>query len=233
MIPFPREFFLYAAFSDEIKLNNRHFLSANSIKLLEQLHETIKTQDFIINTDAILFRAQIGSTEKTGTFGRAPFPPERMLPIGIIQSAGRINGASIPCLYLASDETTALSEVRPSVGDLVTLANFRPTKELRIARLYDPESTQTGEKNTSGSFIELLENEFSKPLRTSDSDLNYLPTQVISSFLKNHNYDGISFRSSLSDGINYGIFDISMAECCDRRLVEIIKIEHKFIPRHH
>ena len=52
---------------------------------------------------------------------------------------------------------------------------------------------------------------FSKPVNAHDQDKDYIPTQVISEFFKRENFDGIKYKSLLSEGNNYAIFDLNAA----------------------
>src|ERR1039457_5941384 len=45
---------------------------------------------------------------------------------------GRVNTVGIPCLYLASNQRTAMSEVRPWVGSHISLAQFKVTHDCEV-----------------------------------------------------------------------------------------------------
>lgn len=72
--------------------------------------------------------------------------------------------------------------------------------------------------------------ELGKTLRRSDSDLDYLPTQYISDFIKSikHNnvneYSGIEYNSVMYEkGYNLAIFDPELFECIN---TEVYRIEN-------
>ncbi|WP_074572394.1 RES family NAD+ phosphorylase [Selenomonas ruminantium] len=70
--------------------------------------------------------------------------------------------------------------------------------------------------------------EISKPQRRNDSKVEYLPTQFIAEFIKGEKYDGVGYRSTISDkGINIALFDEGLVECIDVNTVEISSIEYK------
>ncbi|GBQ94358.1 hypothetical protein AA23498_2004 [Acetobacter nitrogenifigens DSM 23921 = NBRC 105050] len=53
-------------------------------------------------------------------------------------SAGRMNRAGVSVLYVASEIDTALAEIRPHPGHTISVAGFRPTRSLRVARFDVP-----------------------------------------------------------------------------------------------
>ena len=64
----------------------------------------------------IITRAQIGMLKQDvfePSDGRKPFESQRMKPKTDAAKEGLVNPKGIPCLYVATDETTAISEVRP------------------------------------------------------------------------------------------------------------------------
>jgi hypothetical protein len=50
----------------------------------------------------------------------------------------------------------------------------------------------------------------SKPVLPHKKDLEYLPTQYLCELIKDTNFDGIAFKSSLGKGDNYVIFNDSL-----------------------
>jgi len=67
--------------------------------------------------------------------------------------------------------------------------------------------------------------EIAKPLRRSDSPLEYLPTQYIAEFIKSKKYDGVEFASTIRQGgYNLAVFDESLFECVDVETVEVSEV---------
>jgi hypothetical protein len=106
-----------------------------------------------IEKGTTFWRAQLGYTQKPGhplsevvpaghpipEFFRGvsspflgPHDRERMMPFPDKAREGRVNPKGIPCLYLATDPHTAMSEVRPSVGSYISLAEFVTERELKL-----------------------------------------------------------------------------------------------------
>lgn len=50
---------------------------------------------------------------------------------------GRVNPRGIPCLYAASNLETAVAEVRPWLGALVSVAQLSPVRLLRLVNCSD------------------------------------------------------------------------------------------------
>ncbi len=70
--------------------------------------------------------------------------------------------------------------------------------------------------------------EVAKPLRRSDSALEYLPTQYIAEFIKSQGYDGVEYASTLREGgYNIAVFDERLFECVSVNTVEVKKIQYE------
>lgn len=81
-------------------------------------------------------------------------------------------------------------------------------------------------------FIQTLQKEISLPIRKLDKQLDYIPTQYISEFIKSLGFDGVEYQSSLySDGYNLAIFNPEKLDCRTTQVYEIENIEfyHKEI----
>ncbi len=128
---------------------------------------------------------------------------------------------------------TAISEVRASAFDYVTIGTFAAKrKDIKVVNLsgfdqispflYDDELEKFA---ANRSVFKEIAAEIAKPLRRSDSPLEYLPTQFIAEFIKSEGYNGVEYASTLhQDGSNLAIFDESLFECIDVKTVEVSKI---------
>ena len=139
--------------------------------------------------------------------------------------AGRANCERMIYLYLASDEMTAASEVRPIRNEKVSIATLISQRELRIADLSYTMFETIEEEHQTLAF--LLTDAFSKP---NNGDLiEYLPTQIISQYLKKLGYDGLKYNSSLyGKGRNYVIFKPDEFIPLSSNLYELSDICHEF-----
>ena len=76
--------------------------------------------------------------------------------------------------------------------------------------------------------LEAIRYDLSKPLRRYDTELEYIPTQLICEYCKRNNADGICFNSSLhSGGVNYVLFNPDDAKCTSVVSREIKSIQIK------
>lgn len=156
-------------------------------------------------------------------------------PVGK-RKPGRVNPEGISVLYLASDEKTALCEVRASAFDFVSVGQFRLKKDISVVNI-------SGLNNISSAlYASGLESlaantkvfrdvaqEIAKPLRRNDSSLEYLPTQYITEFIKSKSYSGVTYASTMgTGGINIAVFDGTLFECIAVHNVEIKKIEYLY-----
>lgn len=141
-------------------------------------------------------------------------------PIGK-SSHGRANPAGIPYLYLASDQNTAVSEVRPHTGEVACVAAFEVADALEIVDLRNPRGTaspflledeqQVGLLRRSMDFLALLGEELTRPVLPSAAHIDYLPSQYLCEFVKHCNFDGVLYRSSVGTGFNLALFDPARA----------------------
>ncbi len=154
--------------------------------------------------------------------------------------AGRANPLGISYLYIADDIKTTLYEARASLFDYVTIGEFRLREVIKVINLrgdtYDPiilaEQGELEDFLIHLPFITKLEQELSKPRRRSDNELDYLPTQYLSEFIKSIGFDGVEYQSSLyQKGYNLAIFNPDKFECIKVAVFEIenIDIKHKKI----
>lgn len=219
-------------FAKEIKSTNRFFIQ-NALDL-EILSDLLVRYEKEYKRGKIFFRARI-SENKDGfkiVDMKNPLPQKA--------TAGRANPLGISYLYISNDVKTTLYEARVSLFDFVTVGTFRLKEDIKVINLrgdtYDP--IMLSEKGLLEDFlihlpfISKLEEELSKPRRRSDKELDYLPTQYLSEFIKSIGFDGVEFQSSLyPQGYNLAIFNAAKFECIKVEVFDIEKIEltHKLI----
>lgn len=212
-------------FREELKHKNRFFpINAPGKAHLEPfgkhlgviLHPSPGTHKF--------YRARVNSTNKPYPISKMRKPPEKLA------TSGRANPYGIPYLYVASTIETAISEIRGHKGEMVTVAEFQLKHKIELIDLRDPINTISPfELNDEYEiellyknmpFLTLLGNEISKPVIPREANLEYLPSQYLCELLKHIGYHGIVFKSSISDGNNYVIFN-------DKRLKGIATYNYK------
>jgi len=195
-------------FKKELQYKNRFFLQSDS--KMEVISELLEGMVEVLSIEDTVFRARISQDKEKLEC------PMMGKPDAMNATAGRANPQGIPYLYLASDFTTALAEVRPELNQKTTVAEFEIIKKLNCIdlRKYKAQSPfKFGEKLKqyvdNSVLLAILGHELSKPVNSSDSFFEYLPTQYISEFIKSKGYDGILYQSSVGDGYNIVIFEES------------------------
>lgn len=148
---------------------------------------------------------------------------------------GRANPRGISYLYLSSKLKTTFHEVRAGVHDYVTVAEFRILKELKVIdfTLLDKISPFIDENFDETLYIINRQNlsrihrEILKPLRTGESDLNYLPTQYIVDYIRSLGYEGIKYDSSRDrEGFNLALFSEEKVVCEKVNLFKIDSVHY-------
>jgi hypothetical protein len=202
-----------------------------------------------LNKDSVLWRAQLGCTvNDKQAFGqdiplgcdhllrKVPYPEARMKPLSYRASEGRVNPKGIPVLNLSRDRKTAMSEVRPSIGDSISIAKFRLIRDISIVNcsLHDP-NVVCGEhgdppEQREDSVWKMIDEAYSKPVSPSDQTAEYAPTQILAEAFKAEAFDGIAFKSSVSDALNIALFDLDLAKCGKVELAEAKSLKYTFRP---
>ncbi|UVO08696.1 RES family NAD+ phosphorylase [Pectobacterium polonicum] len=239
----------YWDFKYSVDNKQRYILDKESNYFLNSIVDTCGDRERFLKKGSIFWRAQNGHDWRTyyqndPNTGEdihiddipIPFPKDRMKPLVDSAAEGRANSKGIPCLYVATDKETAMSEVRPWLGAILSVAQLRLTRDLRVLdfsveqgkdnfHIYFQEPTQ--EKITKAVWSD-IDNAFSQPTKASDLKSEYAPTQIISEFIKSKGYDGIAYKSALAEGHNICLFDLKSADIINCSIYEPIKINFDF-----
>ena len=137
--------------------------------------------------------------------------------------AQRNNYKGASYLYLSEDKYTACAEIRPGISSLISLAEFKTLKPLRIFDFASDRpvdiSLPTGNKVIY--FPELISEimyQFSVPVA---DEKEYDPSQYISDYVRKYGFDGIRYKSMNSQGYCYTLFNCSedRVKYCSSELV--------------
>ena len=138
---------------------------------------------------------------------------------------GRANAKGVICLYAAKEEITAISEIQPTNGQIVSVAEIELKNDLNLFNFNFYEAFNENQELLEKSLPEIKEklgisfdklriifetisDFFSKPY-LENPDI-YLSTQYLSEYIKSKGFDGLVFKSSLHEnGINIVLFDTS------------------------
>jgi RES domain-containing protein len=139
--------------------------------------------------------------------------------------AGRANQAQQPVLYLASNRSTALAEVRPWKGAAVAIAEVKTKQRLLLVDLSQVRPVK------SPFFTDLLKwridlanllyrlgQDMSRPVMPHEREILYKPTQLLALMIQATRYDGCIYPSAMGSRKNYVLFDT--------QAVEVLNIEH-------
>ena len=181
-----------------------------------------------------IYRARIGSRTE-GFSSDLPLAAEQMgAPPRELARSGRINPPGIPFLYTALEEATAVAEIRPWKGALVTVAKFVLPAELRMADLLAVPGFQSPfgipdlfSQVESRSLLRRLASELMKPVAPGASDVDYVPTQYLSEVIRNEGFDGIKYPSALGPDANLVVFDPKPLTAESVRLVVVADVHYK------
>ncbi|MGR6831376.1 RES family NAD+ phosphorylase [Aliivibrio wodanis] len=218
-----------------------HLRHESRFSLPEKLQHTVKlfcehqfAHATILKQGKEFWRARVNHHGITEAFGvsQVGAPPKGMA------GSGRINPAGISYLYGASDKETALSEVRPWKGAIVTVANFTLKREVKVADFVQdiptPNVAEVGLNEFSDHLMRSLISQilqgkyFSAPAHAHD-DYAYLASQYIAEQLKNMGLDGIKYPSVLSEtGENICLFDPTIGEFEKTATVTVKKVSYDF-----
>lgn len=112
---------------------------------------------------------------------------------------------------MSEDPVTPVYEVRPIIGDTVSVAKFKLQKEVRLYDLtFDIHDIENDEVVELPRLYNTIAAMFSR-LYNGDAS-KYLPTQYIAEEIKNMGFDGLRFRSSLNKN-SYNVVLFNPDDC--------------------
>lgn len=226
-------------FEREVTRHSRYVRSSQAAYFLEAVLATCQGRLSTIGAGTVFWRAQIGHrwTDDVAAGKRIPLPhPEaRMKPWDDRAYEGRVNPKGIPCLYFATDRESAMSEVRPGIGSVVSVARFEAIRELvvvdcsRFAQPFDREVVQNEGEDIENLVWSHIDYAFSRPVVRSDNTAGYAATQILAEAFKIEGYDGIIYKTAFSqDGHNVAFFDLNCASFLDASLFRVREVQFKF-----
>lgn len=209
---------------DEMMYANRWFLDVSiDLERLRQLLDLLMAPELPLQW----FRARMRTEDEIFPIDKMGAPPKRRA------SHGRANPAGIPYLYLGSKPETAAAEIRPHTGEVACVADFT-IPEIRAVDLRHPrklvspfiltDASEIGQLRADLPFLERLGDELTRPVMPSGAAIDYIPSQYLCEFIKTCGFDGVVYRSSVSDGINLALFDPDKATGGTVSLFDVIKV---------
>jgi len=174
----------------------------------------------------VLFRARAGfdATETTAK-------PYSGVDIGAPPKceAGRVNEKNQRVLYCADQQATAVSEVRPYRGELVSVCEIKLLTTVQIADLehglVSPNPFTTRHLRHELEIYKVLRRfaeQLAKPLDRRDDDADYVPCRYLANRIRSAGLGGIRYGSAMQGkGSNVVLFDPAVGEVLPSGLVRV------------
>ena len=231
----------YWTFERAVKRQNRYFRNDVIEEFLQTVLETSEKRKRKLPKKSYLWRAQLGHGSEPYYQDDeyiddipAPYPPERMTPLINEAPEGRANPKGISYLYTATTKETAMAEVRPWIGSLISVGQFETNREMVVidCSLYHDRTViylqEPDPEERERAVWSDIDRAFSKPLTNNDKIADYVPTQIIAELFKCNGYDGIVYKSMLGKGYNIVLFDVESAKLVNCFLFEVEKLSFSF-----
>lgn len=214
----------------------RYVWNAEVEEFLETLAETATGRVTIVPRGGMLWRAQLGHDWGPEEVGGGPscYGVDRMKPRPRQSPEGRAKPKGISYLYLATERDTAMAELRPHKGAMISIAQFVVLREIRIVDssedkrapflLKDEPSPEERATYVWGD----IDRAFSRPVARADDRAEYAPTQVLAELFKSLGFDGIAYQSGLGEGHNLALFDLDAADQINGIVYQPTKVEYEF-----
>lgn len=227
-------------FSHEVRRGTRYVGKRSIDQFLEILGSQTRRRKSLVKKGQIFWRGQLGCTEGPHFEDDQyicdvpwPYEPVRMTPLNGRAKEGRANPKGIPYLYCTDQLETAIAEVRPWIGSLVSVGQFRIARSLKLVSCFVftkprrilPKGIPPNDWDKAVWWD--IDRAFSRPVSLSDDTAEYAPTQIISEYFKEQGYDGLVYRSAFAGGYNLVLFDLSAAELVNCSLYEVKEINLK------
>jgi hypothetical protein len=188
---------------------------ATAREIVERLRDDLTA---VVPSGSEFFRGRIGVksrlSEKNKLFadGRAfrylPFSGKEIdRPPLKLATEGRFNRARVSLLYLASDVPTAVAELRPHPGHLVSTAMFRLKRDLKVANFskHDIRNFLSDPRLEDLRSILSIADVLNVPVQPEHRVL-YAATQLFADVLRSAGFEGLTFNSSVGKGSNLTSF---------------------------
>jgi hypothetical protein len=193
--------------------NTNYFLLEADLRNLLEPHRAHLARSVPVNQT--FYRARIGIKDRqlnlnAAEFQCVPFSDQEIgAPPQSRVGAGRLNRAGVSFLYLATEATTAINEVRPHPGHKVSIGAFHNMRALEVAdfsALLIEDFIASDQTLDEYWMLRSIDSFFSVPVPPEERE-RYLLTQLLSDGVRHLGFDGVAYRSSVGAGVNYAFFD--------------------------
>jgi len=221
-------------------INVNYFLLEKESRKIIEPYSNILERTFLAGS--ILYRSRVGfEIRATPLFGWSddwhykPYSSNNLsAPPPYLASGNRMNRQGVSFLYLSTNESTAVSEVRPHPGHFVSVGSFKCAKDLRVADFNAVSILDFCDSDKSlDNFVLLksIDELFALPIIPEDRQ-KYSFTQFLADTIRHLEFDGIGYKSSVGEGTNYVFFDPGTFSYVEdsARVVRIQQLEYTHIP---
>ncbi len=252
----------YCRFRRSIREGARFLLEGTALQFLAAVAKSSRSRRETLDTGTTLYRTQIAydwtewleyDSENSESYvaGKniVPCEEKRLRPLPDGAREGRVNPIGIPVFYGAIEEETAVAEVRPWIGSVLTVGRFELQRECHIVNCADNflgdsvwppgfldsfnranghEVTPPSAKEIENYIWHNIDQAFSRPVQRDEDRADYAPTQILGELFRKEKFDGIVYRSSVGEGHNIALFDIEVARCVERKLAEVKSLKFAY-----
>ena len=164
-----------------------------------------------------------------------PYTPERMTPSPKHVKNGRANPVGIPYWYGATDPETAVAEMRPWQGAVLTVAELKATRNMQFVDCGNTRPFVAPYNSSDESAFEryrwnLIGEAFSRPVSPETIDVEHVPTQMLAEAFRMKGFDGIQYKSHLGEGMNVVVFDLNALKLGKRELWKAKRVSYDLEP---
>ena len=170
--------------------------------------------------------------DRVPQFSYLPFTAEGIdRPPVTRATEGRLNRPRVSVMYLASDIPTAVAELRPHPGHLISTARFLLKSDVSVANF----ASQDIRNFLSDDRLEVLRRILSiadvinLPVQPDQQAL-YIITQLFADSVREADFDAVSFKSSLGPGYNLACFRSDVFEMVpgSEHVHEVVTLHYEF-----
>jgi len=204
----------------------------------EFVDEDIWCYEGRIEAGTILYRARKGYARSEEDGAKVPWSGSDEIGANRAGKASRTNREGKVVLYCADQENTAVAEVRPVRGLVVSVAQFQVKQEVRILDLlHEPHVINPFEMEgevipywiSFDDFLERLAWSLAKPLERDDVPGDYLPSQLIAEYIEERGFDGIRYPSAMrAKTANLVFFNPAICEFISSEVVKVTEVDIHF-----
>jgi RES domain len=199
--------FQWADFCKTVQFEKRFFKTKELLDSLfgkpEEYHEGAVRPIYDLKAGQTIFRARVLDDDFNEQRLQKNPAAELSAPPKERARAGRMNVEYIPAFYAAFSEDTAIAEMRPSIGDQISVGEFVLQKDIKVLD-FTVFSRMANDKwkdaytHTRYDFIRQMEGEISKPILPFEKQREYIATQIVAEYLREYfACDAVIYKSSM------------------------------------